>query len=67
MHSATLEQREFEAIQHIRESMQMVENAMLEKEQVRVTYIHTYTLPEFMFISNVKPNFDHLQNHFAIS
>jgi len=32
--SATLEQREFEAIQHIRESMQMVENAMLEKEQV---------------------------------
>ena len=33
-YSATLEQREFEAIQHIRESMQMVENAMLEKEQV---------------------------------
>ena len=33
-YSAKLEQREFEAIQHIRESMQMVENAMLEKEQV---------------------------------
>ncbi|XP_065884311.1 sodium channel and clathrin linker 1-like [Dysidea avara] len=33
---ATLEQREFEAIQHIRESMQMVENAMLEKEQAQV-------------------------------
>jgi len=35
LYRATLEQREFEAIQHIRESMQMVENAILEKEQVR--------------------------------
>jgi len=32
--SAEQEQREFEAISHVRDSVQMVENAILERDQV---------------------------------
>lgn len=32
--SAMQEQREFEAIAHVRDSVQMVENAILERDQV---------------------------------
>lgn len=32
--SSQLEQREFEAISHVRDSVQMVENAILERDQV---------------------------------
>ena len=33
--SSEQEQREFEAISHVRDSVQMVENAILERDQVR--------------------------------
>ena len=33
--SSELEQREFEAISHVRDSVQMVENAILERDQVK--------------------------------
>lgn len=34
VHSAEQEQREFEAISHVKDSVQMVENAILERDQV---------------------------------
>ena len=34
--SSEQEQREFEAISHVRDSVQMVENAILERDQVRM-------------------------------
>jgi len=37
--SAEQEQREFEAISHVRDSVQMVENAILERDQVCVKTI----------------------------
>lgn len=34
--SSTLEQREYEAVCHVKESMQIAESALLEKEQVSI-------------------------------
>ena len=34
VYSAEQEQREFEAISHVKDSVQMVENAILERDQV---------------------------------
>ena len=38
MLSSALEQREYEAILHVKESMQLVESAIMEKEQVLEGY-----------------------------
>lgn len=34
--SSTLEQREYEAVCHVKESMQIAESALLEKEQISI-------------------------------
>ena len=42
--SAELEDREYQATLHVRDSVQLVENALLEKEQVRYLRVIIYNI-----------------------